>query len=171
LHEFRDRLRVFGGMVMDRVILPDCCEDWVLDYGAYYKHGAHFECIECGTPWRKLEAGRYEETGSGRIWAERAREAEGQMFRYLESEGGAGVLTNRCCAKLILGYGDRIKAGKQFTCPICASQWKKGMVQHRSGMQVAGYTSSQQGVTIVIQKGSGRDFLVPVDEYRPPLYE
>ena len=156
---------------MERVILPDCCEDWILAYGAYYAHGAEFECIECGTPWRKLEAGRFQETGSGRVWAERAREAEGQQFRYLEAEGGESALTNRCCAKLILGYGERVKDGKRFTCPVCGSEWKKEVVQHRSGMQVAAYTNVARGVTIAIQKGRGRDFLVPLDDYRPPMFE
>ena len=156
---------------MERVILPDCCEDWILAYGAYYGYGAEFECIECGTPWRKLEAGRFQEAGGERVWAERAREAEGQQFRYLEGEGGEGALTNRCCAKLILGYGERIRDGKQFTCPICGSGWKKETIQHRSGMQVPAYTNASRGLTIAIQKGRGRDFLVPVDDYRPPLYE
>lgn len=156
---------------MERVILPDCCEDWILAYGAYYGPDVEFECIECGTQWRKLEAGRYQEAASHRVWAERAREAEGQQFRYLESEGGGDVLTNRCCAKVILTYGDRLKPGKQFTCPLCGSRWEKEMVQHRSGMQIAGYTNLARGVTIAIQKGRGRDFLVPVDEYRAPVYE
>ena len=104
---------------MERVILPDCCEDWILTYGPYYAADSSFECIECGTSWQKLERGRFQQTRNGRVWAERTRSAEGQQFRYLEPETGEGALTNRCCAKLILGYGERLKVGKQFACPLC----------------------------------------------------
>ena len=155
---------------MERVILPDCCEDWIIAYGSYYDAGSRFECVECGTPWQKLEPGRFQEVRSERVWAERTRAAEGQQFRYLEPEKGEGALTNRCCAKLILDYGDRIKAGKQFACPVCGTEWKKEAIQHRSGTRVDGYTNVARGVTIAIQKGPARDYLVPVEEYRPPLY-
>lgn len=155
---------------MERVILPDCCEDWILSYGPYYHPGSSFECIECGTPWQKLEPGRFREMRGERVWAERSRSAEGQQFRYLEPESGEGALTNRCCAKLILGHGDRLKAGKQFVCPLCGTEWKKEMSQHRSGVQVAGYTNAARGVTIAIQRGGTREYLVPIEEFRPPLY-
>lgn len=153
---------------MERVILPDCCEDWILAYGAFFQPGAEFECIECGTPWRKLEPGRFQETRSGRVWAERARAAEGQRFPYLEAETGEAALTNRCCAKLILGHGDRMETGKRFTCPMCGSGWEKQLVEHRSGLQVAGYRNMARGVTIAVQKGARRDYLVPLEEFRPP---
>ncbi len=155
---------------MERVVLPDCCEDWILTYGPYYDPGSHFECIECGTPWHKLEPGRFQQTRSEQVWAEKTRTAEGQEFRYLEPETGEGALTNRCCAKLILGYGDRIKVGKEFSCPVCGTNWKKEMVQHPSGIQVAGYTNTTRKVTLAIQKGPTRDYLVLVQEYRAPLY-
>lgn len=155
---------------MERVILPDCCEDWILNYGPYYDPDSEFECIECGTPWHKLEPHRFQETHGGRVWVEKTRSAEGQRFRYLEPETGEGALTNRCCAKLILDYGERLKVGKEFICPLCGTQWKKEAIQHRSGMRVDGYTNQVRGVTIAIQKGTTRNYLVPVDDYRAPVY-
>src|SRR5512146_3182263 len=155
---------------MERVILPDCCEDWILTYGPYYAGGSSFECIECGTPWQKLERGRFQQTRNGRVWAERLRAAEGQQFRYLEPEEGEGALTNRCCATLILSRGERVRAGKQFTCPLCGTNWNKEAVQHRSGLRVDGYTNLAKGVTSAVQQGSPRNYLVPVEEYRPPMY-
>ncbi len=156
---------------MARVILPDCCEDWILAYGAFYQEGAEFGCLECSGTWRKLGPGRFQSLGSGRIWAERVRGAEGREFRYLAAEDGEKPMTERCCAKLILDHHRRIRPGKQFACPLCGSEWKKELMQHRSGLQVAGYTNLSRGVTIAVQPGEGRSFLVPLDEYQPPRYE
>ncbi len=156
---------------MERVILPDCCEDWILACGAFYDEGARFECIECAGAWQKLEPGRYRQVRSGRVWVERGRHAEGREFRYLEAEEGEGAITDRCCAKLILEYGDRIQPGREFACPLCGATWKKDLMAHPSGLQVAGYSNTARGVTIAVQKGEHRSFLVPMSEYRPPRFD
>lgn len=156
---------------VERTILPDCCEDWMLAYGAFYEPEAEFECVECATPWRKLERGRFQGVQNERVWVERSRDAEGQRFRYLEAEDGENALTERCCAKMILDYGERIRPGRQFTCPICRSVWRKSPVEHRSGLRVTGYENRTRGVTMAVQTGRGRNFLVPIEEYVPPRYE
>lgn len=155
---------------MERVILPDCCEDWILGYGPFYEAGAGFECIECGSRWRKQAPGRFERVEGGQVWAERSREAEGQRFRYLEAEGGQNAMTNRCCARLILDYGERIHLDKQFACPICGTQWKKEQGESRGGMLVVSYLNETRGTRIAVQKGQGRDYLVPFEDYTPSRY-
>lgn len=160
-----------GDLSMERVILPDCCEDWILAYGAFYKEGSEFDCIECGSPWRKLESGKYQSRTSGQTWSMRTHEAEDQQFHYLSAEGGQKAMVERCCARILLSFGERIKLGRQFNCPLCGSTWKKDALPHRSGLQVTAYTNQTTGVSIAIQAGKGRDFLVPVDEYQPQRFE
>ena len=56
----------------ERVILADCCEDWIIEWGGYYKPGRAFRCPECATEWTKTDADVYRR-GDGRVFQRRTR--------------------------------------------------------------------------------------------------
>jgi hypothetical protein len=154
-------------MSTERIVLPDCCEDWVLAYGAFYAVDSTFHCVECGSAWHKLKPGRFESPATGQIWSVQARVAENTQHRYLEAENGQNPLTPRCCTKLILDYGERIKLGRRFNCPICGSAWEKKEIEQHRHQPVVAYTNSSSGVTVAVQQGATRRFIVPLEEYQP----
>jgi hypothetical protein len=154
-------------MSTDRVILPDCCEDWILAYGAFYGGEAEFRCVECDSPWRKLGPGRFESGRTGQVWSVRTQHAEERQHRFLEAEDGHNPLTPRCCTKLLLEYGDRIKLNRQFACPICGSSWEKREVEQHRHQPVPAYVNATRGVTVAVQQGATRRFVVPLEEYQP----
>ena len=41
-------------------VLPDCCEDWILQFGAFYGAGEAFACPECGSGWEKTARDRFQ---------------------------------------------------------------------------------------------------------------
>jgi hypothetical protein len=154
-------------MSTDRVVLPDCCEDWVLAYGAFYAPETEFRCIECNSAWRKLGPGRFRSERTGQIWAVTTRAAEDREYRYLEAEDGHDPITPRCCTRLILDYGDRIRLGRQFGCPICGSTWEKRAVEQHRHQPVTAYANLGNDVVVAIQRGTTRRFIVPLAEYQP----
>src|SRR6266566_1405735 len=50
----------------ERVILADCCEDWIIEWGGFYKSDRSFSCPECATEWKKTDTDTYRR-GGGRI--------------------------------------------------------------------------------------------------------
>ena len=52
----------------ERNILPDCCEDWILEYGRHYRVGESFACVECANGWQKASTGRYKRADDGRVF-------------------------------------------------------------------------------------------------------
>lgn len=150
-----------------RVILPDCCEDWILAYGAFYPADAEFTCLECGGGWQKLAAGRFQSRLDGRTWILRARRAEDQEYRYLEAEDGQNPLTPRCCARIILAHGERLPRGSQFNCPICGANWRKDEIERGPHRTVTAFVDEGREVAVAIQDGATRRFLVPAEEYQP----
>jgi hypothetical protein len=154
-------------MSTDRIVLPDCCEDWVLTYGAFYSADAEFRCVECDSAWRKLGPGRFASGRTNQIWSTRTRVAEDQQYRYLEAEDGQNPLTRRCCTKLILDYGDRIKLGRAFACPICGTSWQKHELEQHRDNPVVAYTDLGRNIHVAVQQGAPRRFVVPLEEYQP----
>ena len=47
----------------ERVILADCCEDWIIEWGGFYKSGRAFQCPECATEWKKTDTDTYRRGG------------------------------------------------------------------------------------------------------------
>ncbi len=39
----------------ERTILADCCEDWIIEWGGFYRSGREFRCPECATEWKKTD--------------------------------------------------------------------------------------------------------------------
>lgn len=152
---------------MPRVILPDCCEDWILAYGPFYAKGVAFECIECGRPWRKVERDQYLSLRDERTWVRRERAGEGASFAYLESTDAANPATERCCTKILLQYGPHLRSGSAFSCPICGTPWTK-TERERGGLRVPCYHNGRLDVDLTIVEGTHRSFVVPLDEYTMP---
>ena len=68
-----------------RVILADCCEDWIMEWGGFYEVGREFECPECATGWAKTAPGRYRRM-DGREFSRRERNGPEASFPYLASD-------------------------------------------------------------------------------------
>lgn len=157
----------------ERVILNDCCEDWIIQWGGFYGPGDAFACPECATPWRKPRAGSYERPSDGREFARRVRRGpeegsprEEQEFPYLASVDGREPIVDRCCAKILLTHGARMPEGP-FRCPVCATGWSK-RAERLHGLRVAVFEKAGLAEPLTIQPGRTRPFLVALSEYSPP---
>src|SRR5438094_289399 len=97
-----------------RVVLPDCCEDYILEYGGYYAAGEEFSCPECGTAWHTLEGQRYGLSGTTKTFERRERQGvpgSHASYAYLGSLDGHDPIIDRCCTKLLLRYGPALRGG------------------------------------------------------------
>jgi len=156
----------------ERVILADCCEDWIVEWGGFYESGRAFACPECATGWTKTAPGRFRRM-DGRDFERRARRgpAGGSTdpqaeFPYLASASGDQPNVERCCAKILLRHGERLAEGP-FRCPVCGTEW-----QHRTerlhGLHVPVFAKEGLDEPLTIQPGRTRPFLVTLSEYSPP---
>lgn len=150
----------------ERVILNDCCEDWIIEWGPFYDKGMGFACPECGTAWRADGEARFRRVDDEQVFRRRDRRAGVGAFPYLGSEDGIEPLTERCCAKILLSQGARMGSG-DFTCPVCRTEW------HVAATRIHGLrlpTFSKRGLPepLTIQSGRTRSFLVGVSHYSPP---
>jgi hypothetical protein len=150
----------------ERTILADCCEDWILQFGRHYQPGEGFCCLECGASWRKGAPGHFQRVSDGRGFVERTRNCEGAEFRYLSSEDGTEPLIERCCAQILLRFGE-IMTPVEFACPVCHTKWKRERGE-RGGLRVRCYRKGGVDEPFAIQTGSRRPFLVPLSRYRFP---
>ncbi len=153
--------------MVQRNVLPDCCEDWILQYGAHYQAGQTFSCLECSTEWRKVEPGHFLRVGDGRTFVRRSRMSEGVEFPYLAAADGHDPITERCCARIILDLGPAMKVGG-FDCPVCGTHWTRE-IRSRGGISVACYWRAGLEEPLAIQKGQRRPFLVPLSSYHLPV--
>jgi hypothetical protein len=105
---------------VDRRLLPDCCEDWILDWGARYPEGKHFSCLECGRAWTKQADDTFQDEG-GAVY----HRVEARGFPSLAAAEGAAPLLNRCCLKILIEYGPKMTKVEEFECPVCDTRWRK----------------------------------------------
>ncbi len=150
----------------ERTILADCCEDWILGYGRHYSLGEEFCCPECATSWKKLSPGRFRREPDQRTFVEQARSSEDARFPYLSPEDGSEPLVERCCAQILLRFGERL-AVAELNCPVCHTHWRKERLV-RGGLELVGFCKEGLDEAFVIQLAAGRDYLVPVSSYRAP---
>lgn len=149
----------------ERVILNDCCEDWIIQWGGFYAAGARFACPECATEWARGASG-YRRALDGREFARRARTGPDDEYPYLAAVDGQEPHVERCCAKILLTYGGRMREG-EFTCPVCRTSWIK-RAERLHGLRVAVFDKDGLAEPLTIQPGRTRPFLVGVSEYSPP---
>ncbi len=153
----------------ERVVLPDCCEDYILEYGGFYATGDAFACPECATRWRKLEERRYVLADSGKAFERRERGgpdgAQG-VYAYLSSLDGHDPIVDRCCTKLLLRYGPGLRGS--LICPICRTAWMPEQAS-RGGMRVAAFRTARLAEPLAIQRSRTRSFLVPLSAYSSPV--
>ena len=119
---------------MDRVILADCCEDWIIEWGGYYAAGARFSCPEDGTGWRKAASDTFERA-DGRAFVRRERTGPEAAFPYLAAKDGHEPNVDRCCAKILLRHGEGMPDGP-FACPVCGTRWERGQTSVSSNMNL-----------------------------------
>lgn len=149
----------------ERVILADCCEDWIIDWGGFYADGSAFACPECATGWSKQAAGRFRRE-DGREFRRRERRGPEAAFPYLASADGQEPNVERCCAKILLAQGPRLADGP-FTCPVCSTRWER-RTERLHGFRVPVFAKAGGAEPLTIQAGRARSFLVAVTEYSPP---
>ena len=154
-----------SAIVSDRVILADCCEDWIIEWGGFYMRDAEFACPECGTGWRKSAPAAYRRADGTefRLAARRGPEAS---FPYLAAADGREPNVDRCCAKILLAYGERMGEGP-FSCPVCGTRWTKSL-ERLHGMRVSVFAKDALPEPVAIQTGRSRSFLVARSEWSPP---
>lgn len=150
----------------DRVILADCCEDWILDWGQYYEPGTAFACPECGTEWRAEGGGRFARDNDGHVFRRRERQAGEGRFPYLSAEEGHQPILDRCCAKILLQHGSHLAAGP-FRCPVCRTEWTIGSTRLH-GLRVPTFGKSGLEEPLTVQPGRTRPFLVALSRYSAP---
>ncbi|HEU5287526.1 MAG TPA: hypothetical protein VFV20_03920 [Candidatus Limnocylindria bacterium] len=149
----------------ERVILADCCEDWIIEWGGYYKAERAFRCPECGTEWTKSAADTYRRA-DGRTFQRRTRVGPQASFPYLASVDGHQPNVERCCAKILLAHGERMPEGA-FVCPVCGTAWQKS-TERLHGLRIAIFAKPGLAEPLTIQPGRTRPFLVALSEYSPP---
>ncbi len=150
----------------ERTILADCCEDWILQFGEYYRQEEDFACPECATGWQKLGTGRFQRAADRRVFVKRSRAGESTHFSYLSAEDGTEPLLERCCAQILLRHGERL-AVEEFRCPVCHTHWAKKPAM-KGGVEVTCFQREGLEEPFAIQVGAPRRFLVPLRHYRQP---
>lgn len=150
----------------ERVILADCCEDWIVQWGGFYSPGASFACPECATEWEKTKLATYRRRTDGHEFARRERKGPEDAFPYLAAVDGREPNVDRCCAKILLTHGARLREGP-FVCPVCSTRWEK-RAERLHGLRVPVFQKQGLEEPLTIQAGRTRPFLVAVSEYSPP---
>ena len=152
----------------ERVILADCCEDWIVQWGGFYLAGHGFFCPECATEWQKTREGAYRRATDEREFVRRTRLGPGEEdeFPYLAAVDGQEPIVERCCAKILLTHGERMREG-EFVCPVCSTRWTK-RTDRLHGMKVPVFEREDLDEPLTIEAGRTRPFLVGVSEYSPP---
>ena len=144
---------------MNRTILPNCCEDWIIENGDFYQAGKEFKCLPCGHEWQKEGSGRFRE-GSSRT-AYLLTETE-FGFPYLTPATGPEPIVKRCCTKYITRFGDRVpKPLFDFECPVCETRWRMETSE-----------SNYPRRDVFIEERTGQAFVLvenPVADYLSPL--
>lgn len=149
----------------ERVILADCCEDWIIEWGGFYADGREFACPECATRWTKRAGAGYVRD-DGREFVRRDRPGPAASFPQLASVDGPEPDVERCCAKILLRHGADMADGP-FECPVCATEWER-RTDRLHGFRVPVFVKAGLGGLLTIQPGRRRPFLVAVSEYSPP---
>ncbi|MBA2371792.1 MAG: hypothetical protein H0V71_09100 [Chloroflexi bacterium] len=149
----------------ERVILADCCEDWIIEWGGFYAAGREFACPECATGWAKGGPGRFARD-DGREFARRERSGPEAAFPFLASVDGQEPDVERCCAKILIGHGPGMADGR-FACPVCGTQWER-RTDRLHGFRVPVFVKPGLDEPLTIQPGRRRPFLVAMSEYSPP---
>lgn len=149
----------------ERTILNDCCEDWIVQWGGFYQAGASFACPECGTEWQKADGPGYRRLTDRRDFTRKERVGPGDRFPYLAADGQEPRV-ERCCTKILLTHGDRMREGL-FVCPVCSTRWTK-RTERLHGLRVPVFEKEGLAEPLTIQAGRTRPFLIAVSEYSPP---
>lgn len=150
----------------ERVILADCCEDWIMQWGGFYRPGGSFACPECGTEWEKTREATYRRATDAREFARRARQGPEDRFPHLAAVDGQEPIVDRCCAKILLTHGERMREGP-FVCPVCSTRWTK-RTERLHGLRMPVFEKEGLAEPLTIQPGRTRPFLVGLSEHSPP---
>ena len=106
---------------MKRTVLPNCCEEWIVESGGYYAEGRSFKCLPCGHAWRKQSDGFVEDASGAEYRLVRTLSG----FPYLEPVSGPAPVVNRCCSGYLTKHGAAVAAPLDgFACPVCETQWR-----------------------------------------------
>jgi len=149
---------------MARVILSDCCEDWIIEWGGFYEDGRAFACPECATAWAKTGPSAYRRA-DGAAFTRRERKGPEASFPFLAANDGHEPNVDRCCAKILLSRGEAMPDG-DFACPVCGTAWHRRS-ERIHGLRVPVFAKAGSE-PLTIQAGRTRPFLVALSEFSPP---
>jgi hypothetical protein len=149
---------------MARVILADCCEDWIIEWGGFYDDGRAFACPECATAWTKTGPSAFRRA-DGAAFTRRERKGPESSFPFLAANDGHEPNVERCCAKILLARGEAMADGA-FSCPVCSAAWER-RTERIHGLRVPVFAKAGSE-PLTIQAGRTRPFLVAVSEFSPP---
>ena len=146
----------------ERVILADCCEDWIIEWGGFYKPDRAFGCPECATEWSKTGTDTYRR-GDGRTFTRRTRVGPQASFPYLGAATGIANVGRAARRSAFARGGWR----RRLVCPVCGTEWQR-RTERLHGLRVAVFAKSGLAEPLTIQAGRTRPFLVTLSEYSPP---
>lgn len=149
---------------MARVILADCCEDWIIDWGGFYDERREFACPECATGWTKIGPSAFRRA-DGAAFSRRERTGHSASFPYLAANDGHEPDVERCCVKILLAHGETMADGA-FACPVCRAPWER-RTERIHGLRVPVFAKGGSE-PLTIQAGRTRPFLVAVSAFSPP---
>ena len=149
---------------MARVILADCCEDWIIEWGGFYEASRAFACPECATPWTKSGPSSFRRA-DGAAFTRRERHGPESSYPYLAADDGHEPNVERCCAKILLARGEAMADGA-FACPVCGAAWER-RTERIHGLRVPVFARAGSE-PLTIQAGRTRPFLVALSEFSPP---
>jgi hypothetical protein len=111
------------------VMLPNCCENWILEKTGAILPGTTFACLPYGHKWRSIDT---DDTDNAKEIQFCELETN-EVFR-LTTEHGVRCLkpinpdhklrTNRCCTLDLLAHGPQITQSMSYTCVHCGTQWE-----------------------------------------------
>jgi len=150
----------------ERVILADCCEDWIIEWGRFYRPATEFACPECATEWRKEGPATFVRVSDRHAFQQRERGSDGVAFAYLGAADGREPVTDRCCAKILLQHGEHLAPGT-FICPVCRTRWTIGSTRAH-GLRLPTFAKEGLEEPLTIQQGRTRPFLIALSRYSAP---
>lgn len=103
-------------------VLPNCCENWILQWGRFYKGSEEFMCVPGGHKWKKTLADHFIELSTKQIYIL----ADDQGFLFLKPKEGPEPKLARCCNLILLEHGNTAPDKFSFACPRCKTQWLIG---------------------------------------------
>ena len=148
---------------MDRTVLCNCCENWILQWGEFYREGEGFVSLPHGHLWRKERETTFTDLRTSITYV--VHDTKG--FKHLEPVAGVALpLLNRCCSVILIEFGPKTQPlPLDFTCPVCKTPWS--ITQDPMLPLVPLFTNDKSGATFKLNADSAQSCLSLVGTRTP----